>query len=152
MKATGLQENVFAVYQKGSLTLSLSETLDWRHSRSETVGAENLNVYNYDYGLILKYMLPWQIQMNSDLMMHSRRVMDDSSLNTDNLICNVSLSHSFINGNLICKLDIFDMFHQLSNTEYNVTSSCISSTWNNCLPHYVMAHVIYKINIMPKKI
>ena len=151
MDAIGFRENLFAVYQKGSLMLSFSETLDWKHSRSGTMSAGVRNIYNYDYGLILKYMLPWQIQINSDLMMHSHRGMNDSSLNTDNLICNVSLSHSFMNGKLICLFDIFDMFHQLSNTEYHVTSSCISSTWNNSIPRYVMAHIIYKINIMPKK-
>jgi hypothetical protein len=49
------------------------------------------------------------------------------------------------------KVDGYDILHKLSQTQYSITSNGTMAIWNNSIPRYFMAHLIYKINVMPKK-
>lgn len=144
-------EHAIIKYQKDDLKLSLDGKFSWQHSGSGTQGVSSTNVYTYNYGFSSQYKFPLQIQLATTLSMYSRRGMSDKSLNTDNLVWNASISRSFINGKMTCRLEGFDILHQLTQIQYNVSSNGNSSTWNNCIPSYVMLHLSYKINLTPGK-
>jgi hypothetical protein len=136
-------------YQKDDLTLGIKGKFGWQHSGSGTSGVASTNVYTYNYGFSGQYKFPLQIQLATTLSMFSRRGMADKSLNTDNLVWNASVAKSFFRGKLTCKLEGFDILHQLTQIQYNVSSNGTSSTWNNCIPSYYMLHLSYKINLTP---
>ena len=144
-------EHAIIKYQKDDLKLSLDGKFSWQHSGSGTQGVSSTNVYTYNYGFSSQYKFPLQIQLATTLSMYSRRGMSDKSLNTDNFVWNASISRSFINGKMTCRLEGFDILHQLTQIQYNVSSNGNSSTWNNCIPSYVMLHLSYKINLTPGK-
>jgi hypothetical protein len=83
--------------------------------------------------------------------MFSRRGYSDSSMNTDDLVWNASLSRSFMKGKLTARLEGFDILGQLSNTRFSVNAQGRTEQWRNSLSSYAMLHLIYKFSVMPKK-
>ena len=61
------------------------------------------------------------------------------------------ISQPFLKGKLIARIEAFDLFHQLSSTQYEVNAQGRTETWYRSLPHYVMAHLVYHWNKNPKK-
>ena len=86
-----------------------------------------------------------------DLKMFSRRGYDVLSMNTNDLVCNAYVSQSFLKGKLTAKVDAFDLFHRLSSVSYEINGQGKSELRYNTTPHYVMFHLLYKINIGNKK-
>ena len=83
--------------------------------------------------------------------MYSRRGYEESSMNTNELVWNASLSRPFMKGKLVVKVDAFDILNQLSNTRYVVNGQGRTETWQLCIPRYAMLKVAYKFNKNPKK-
>lgn len=54
-------------------------------------------------------------------------------------------------GNLTFLIDGFDMLGKLSNLTMTMNSQGRTETYRNVIPRYFMAHVIYRLNIKPKK-
>ncbi len=124
----------------------------WRHSSSPQAGFATLNALDVDYGLILRATrLPWDMSFTTDLMMHTRRGYADSRLNDDRLVWNARLAKSILRGNLTFAIDGFDILGRLSNVVYDVNAQGRTETRYNTLPRYAMLHVIYRLNLQPKK-
>ena len=83
--------------------------------------------------------------------MYSRRGYGSSAFNTDNFVVNAQLSRSFLKGKLIARIEAFDLFHQLSSTQYEVNAQGRTETWQRTLPNYVMLHLVYHFNKDPKQ-
>lgn len=49
-------------------------------------------------------------------------------------------------------LDGFDLLHRLSNVTYSINAQGRTVTYTNTLPRYVLFHVIYRIDVKPKKL
>ena len=56
-----------------------------------------------------------------------------------------------LNGNLTFAVDGFDILHNLSKVTRTVNAQGRIESYSKVLPSYFMAHVIYKLNIKPKK-
>ena len=111
-----------------------------------------LNAFDYHYGLSARYTLPrLNTTLSADANMYSRRGYGSSTLNTDDFVVNASISQPFLKGKLIARIEAFDLFHQLSSTQYEVNAQGRTETWYRSLPHYVMAHLVYHWNKNPKK-
>ena len=61
------------------------------------------------------------------------------------------VAKSFLQGNLTLMVDGFDILHQLSGTSFSINGQGQTETFRSVLPRYVMAHIIYRLNIKPKK-
>ena len=138
-------------FQKGDLSLALVADAQWRNSTSNRDNFQTLNAYDYNYGMTLSYKLPLGIQLATDLKQYSRRGYGDSSMNTDDLVWNASLTRSFCKGRLTLTAEGFDLLHQLSNTTYTVNAQGRTEVWRNTIPNYMMMHVAYKLTKTPKK-
>jgi hypothetical protein len=80
--------------------------------------------------------------------MNSRRGYNDKSMNTNELIWNAQLSHSFLRGNaLTLSLQLYDILHQQSTFSRTVDAMRRSDTEYNAITNYAMLHVIYRLNI-----
>lgn len=83
--------------------------------------------------------------------MYSRRGYYSAAMNTDDLVCNASLSRSFLKEMLTVRLEAFDLFHQLRSTEYTLNAQGRVESWRKSIPSYLMLHVGWRWSHMPKK-
>lgn len=138
-------------YQKEGATCSLVGALGWRNVNSKRENFHTINAYDFNYGIVGSYHFGFGLEIGMDLKMFSRRGYDDPSFNTDDWVCNAYLSQSFCKGKLSAKLEAYDLFQQLKSVSYNVNGQGKTETRFNTIPHYVMLHLMYKLNISGKK-
>ena len=147
-----LHEHLGLEYQKDKLTIAISGDVNWRRSVSNREDFQNISAFDYNYGGLLRYTIPWtEISVATDIRMYSRRGYQSEMMNTDDLIWNAELARSFFNEKLTLKLTAFDLLHKLSNKQYSVNAQGRTETWNNCIPRYIMLSVAYKFNMRPKR-
>ena len=118
---------------------------------SERVGFENIKASDYNIGLNAQIVLPWELQLTTDITMFARRGYQQSEMNTTDWIWNIQLARTFLNGHLTAKIQGFDLLQQLSNTRYVINSQGRTEMWNNSIPRYVMLSLAWKFNINPKR-
>ena len=118
---------------------------------SERVGFEKIKASDYNIGLNAQIVLPWELQLTTDMTMFVRRGYQQTEMNTTDWIWNVQLARTFLKGHLTAKLQGFDLLQQLSNTRYVINSQGRTESWNNSIPRYVMLSLAWKFNINPKK-
>ena len=156
-------------YTIGNLTLGLPTNVEFRHTDNREGTIVPINVTNFQYGLTANYnfkredesKMPRWLQgfgLATDLKMFSRRGYDDSSMNRDDLVWNISVSRSFLNpfgrragGSLVARLEGFDILGQLSSTDIVINGQGRTETVRTTLPRYLMLHLTYSFNRMPKK-
>ena len=118
---------------------------------SERVGFEKIKASDYNIGLNAQIVLPWELQLTTDMTMFARRGYQQTEMNTTDWIWNVQLARTFLNGHLTAKIQGFDLLQQLSNIRYIINSQGRTESWNNSIPRYVMFSLVWKFNINPKK-
>ena len=118
---------------------------------SERVGFEKIKASDYNIGLNAQIVLPWELQLTTDMTMFARCGYQQTEMNTTDWIWNVQLARTFFKGHLTAKLQGFDLLQQLSNTRYVINSQGRTESWNNSIPRYVMLSLAWKFNINPKK-
>ena len=157
-------------YTIGSLSLSLPTYVEYRHTDNEEGTIEPINATNFQYGLTANYNfksgtsssdqreeksgMPRWLQgfsLATDVKMYSRRGYGSSELNTNDLVWNASVSRSLLKNRLTLRLEGFDLLGNLSSTSIVINGQGRTETIRNTLPRYLMLHVIYKVNKLPKK-
>ncbi len=139
-------------YQLGDFSARALGDFSWKHTDGNLNDYSNLDAFDYQYGLQARYTLPrLKTTISVDAKMYSRRGYGSSELNSDDFVMNASLSQSILKGKLIARVEAFDLFHQLSNTQYQVNAQGRVETWYRSLPHYVMLHLVYHWNKNPKR-
>ena len=83
--------------------------------------------------------------------MFSRRGYSSAEFNTDNLVWNASIARSFMKKKLTARLEMFDILHQLTNTNINVNAQGRYETVTNTLPRYAMLHLQWSLAPMKEK-
>ncbi len=139
-------------YRNSWLELELNGAFNYRHSNNKLQPASNSNVWQYSYGGSISATAPWGTTLATDLNMNSRRGYTDNSLNTNELVWNAQVSHSFLKGrSLTVMLQFYDILHQQSNLSRNITASMRSDTEYNSINSYMMLHVNYRLNLFGGK-
>ena len=146
-----IEERLKLSYQQGKLKGSLVGRVQWNNATSKRENFETINAFDFNYGITGGYKFPGDIDFDTDLKMYSRRGYENSSMNTNDLVWNASLTRSFLKGRVITKVDGFDLLHQLSSVYYSVNGQGRTETFYNTIPNYVMVHLIYRISFNPKK-
>lgn len=118
---------------------------------SARVGFEEIKASDYNIGLNAQIVLPWELQLTTDMTMFARRGYQQSEMNTTDWIWNIQLARTFLKGHLTAKIQGFDLLQQLSNTRYVINSQGRTEMWNNSIPRYVMLSLAWKFNINPKR-
>lgn len=131
--------------------LGLKAYGSWSRAISGREGFTPFTVWDFNYGPTAQIELPWDMQLVTDLTLYSRRGYDDPAANTDDVVWNARLSKRILKGGLTFSIDAFDMLGQLSNLTQTVNSQGRFETFRNVTPRYVMFHVIYRLNIKPRK-
>ncbi len=139
-------------YRNSWLEVELNGAFNYRHSNNKLQPASNSNVWQYSYGGSISATAPWGTTLSTDLNMNSRRGYTDNSLNTNELVWNAQVAHSFLKGrSLTVMLQFYDILHQQSNLSRNITASMRSDTEYNSINSYMMLHVNYRLNLFGGK-
>jgi hypothetical protein len=147
-----LHDGAYIRYNKKKLNICFTGDILWRHSKGRMRDIDNLNAFDYQYGLSGTYTIPGiNLTVSADANMYSRRGYGTKELDTDDFVLNASLSKPLFKGKLIARIEGVDLLHQLSNTLYVVNAQGRTVTWYRSLPHYVMVHVVYHWNKNPKE-
>ncbi len=147
-RSTTIGERLAASFRNDWLEFELNGSLEYLHARSELQTNNNLDTWTFSYGGSLMLTAPWGTQLSTNLNMNSRRGYNDESMNTNELIWNAQLSHSFLRGKaLTLTFQLYDILRQQSTFSRNVTAMQRSDTEYNAITSYAMLHVIYRLNL-----
>lgn len=147
-----IDENIKLSYQIKNTLISIFNHTKWNHITSSQQDFYNFNAWDICYGLELQKPLTEHIEMQTDMTMYHRCGYNDKTMNDHNFVWNSSLSYSLLKNNaLIIKLQAHDLLHQLSNVRTVMDAMGRTETWYNTIPSYVMLHLIYRLNVLPKE-
>lgn len=148
---SAIQQNMKITYKKNDFQLGLKSSLIAAHVTGNRNDFENFSYYNYDYGMNLQTPLFWKLNFVTDFSIYSRRGYSIGTMNSDDLVWNSSISHSFANNKLVISLEAYDLLHQLSKNRLTINSQARTEIHVNTIPNYFMLRVQYHFNILPKK-
>lgn len=147
-----LHDALNLAYQHRDFNIKAIGDIRWRHSYGKMYDFITLDAFDYQYGMAARYTLPvLRTTLSVDANMYCRRGYGSKTLNTDDFVMNASISQPFLKEKLIAGVEFFDLFHQLSSTQYVVNAQGRTETWNRTLPNYVMLHITYHFNQQTKK-
>ena len=135
-------------YRNEWLEMELNGSVNYNHSDNKLQKQSNLDTWTYSYGFNTTLTMPWGTQLATDIAMNSRRGFSDATMNTNELIWNAQISHSFLQGKpLTLSLQFYDILQKQSN--FSRTISAMSRTDNeyNAINSYAMLHLIYRVNL-----
>lgn len=136
--------------QTGQHRISIHADAKYNIYKSNDDGFTNFTscICNYGGSGIFNFPMGWGI--SSDLTFYTRYGFVDSRLNTTDLIWNVRVTKSVLNGALVFVADGYDLLHQLSSVTYTVNAQARTETVRNVIPNYVLFHVQWCFNRNPK--
>ena len=140
---TGLSTSL--KYILPNLTFVIQGGFSGRFSKSNRLNFDRINTYDYQYGANMQYNIPTiKLSIDTDITMFSRRGYESSMMNTNDLIWNVRISYSLFKGNMVAKLFVADLLHQLSNKMYTINAQGWTETCYNSIPPYLMFSLVFK--------
>lgn len=151
-RTTQIGEQLTASFRNSWLEVSLDGSLNYTHTRNLLQSQNNLDTWQFAYGGSLNVYLPWGTSLSTDLHENSRRGYNDNAMNTNELVWNAQLSHSFLKGKpLTVSLQFYDILHKQSNFSRTVNAMQRSDTQYNSINSYAMLHVVYRMNLFGGK-
>lgn len=147
-----LTQGLNLLYDFGKIKVGAKGNGTWTHATSKREDFSTINAADFNYGFTFKADLPIGFGISTDLTVYSRRGYADNSMNDNNIVWNASLSKRFLNNRLTLSMDGFDILHQLSNIRQTLNGQGRTETSYNVIPRYAMLRLIYRFNVLPKKI
>ncbi|MDE6535989.1 MAG: outer membrane beta-barrel family protein [Muribaculaceae bacterium] len=135
----------------GKHTLKPFVKLTFRQYRSPNSAINNDMTFSGSYGASALLNFPYNWGLNTDLSLYTRRGYMDSRLNTTDVLWNARVTKSFINGNLVCAIEGYDLLRQLSNVSYTVNAQYRTETVTNVIPAYFLLSIKYNFNKQPNR-
>ena len=135
-------------YRDRAVSVSLNANVTYAHTENELQASNNLSTWNFSYGGNTRINFPWGSVLSTDIHMFSKRGYSDKTLNTNELIWNAQLSHSFLRGK---KLTVMLQWYDILNKQSNFTRTVNANGWTdrevNSITSYAMLHVSYRLNM-----
>ena len=151
VKPLFLNETVKIDHRFGRQKVGAKAGCSWRNATSAREDFATVSAANFNYGLTGQFELPCGFQFFTDLTMYSRRGYESREMNTDELVWNACLSKQVWKKRLTLALEGFDILHNLSAVTHTLNGQGRTETYRNVIPSYGMLHVIYRLNVQPKK-
>ena len=139
--------SVSLTFRNSWLSVSLNSNTTYARTENRLQASRNLSTWNFSYGGNTKVTFPWGSNLSTDIHMFSKRGYSDQTLNTNEMIWNAQLSHSFLRGKkLTVMLQWYDILHQQTNFSRNVTANGWTDREVNAITSYAMLHISYRLN------
>ena len=152
-KQLGLNQRLEFGYRNDWFEASINGNVNYNHSRNNVVKNNDLDTWNYSYGADMNIRLPWGTTIATDISQNSRRGYAQANMNTNELLWNAQISHSFLRGNaLTISLEVSDILGEQSNISRVVNAMSSSDSRTNSIYQYGMLRCIYKLNIFGGKL
>ncbi len=145
-----LREQLTLDYSRNGWNIGTKVRVSYNRLTGNRSDFTNINAWDYNYGINARVPLPWGIGLTTDFTVFSRRGYESPLLNTDNLVWNIRLERSILNGNLTFAVDGFDLLHDLAKVTSIMNAQGRTESYSNVLPSYFMGHVMYRFNKQPK--
>lgn len=151
-KTTTIGERLNLGFRHDVFDVSLTGNIEYNATRNKFQPNNNMDTYNFSYGVNGNLNLPWNMTFSTDLTQSSRRGYSDASFNTNELVWNAQITQSFLRGNAASlSLQFFDILRQQSNISRAITAMQRSDTEYNAINSYAMLHFSYRLNLMGGK-
>ena len=142
-----LSPSVSLSFRNKWLSFSLNGNTTYARTENRLQASRNLSTWNFSYGGNTKITFPWGSNLSTDFHVYSKRGYSDQTLNTDELIWNAQLSHSFLRGK---KMTVMLQWYDILNEQSNFTRTVNANGWTdrevNAITSYAMLHVSYRLN------
>jgi hypothetical protein len=139
-------------YRKDQISIALNGRLDYANSKNDLNPMGNMNTYDFSYGAELEWTAPWGTSLTTDIGMSSRRGYAQSEMNTNELLWNAQVSHSFLRGRaLTLMLEVNDILGQQTNISRTIDALMRTDSRHNAIYKYGMLRVVYRFNILGGK-
>ena len=146
--STNIGERLSASYRNSWLEVELDGSLNYTHTKNELQASNNLSTWQFSYGTNINFTLPWGTSISTDIHEQSRRGYSDASLNTNELIWNAQISHSFLKGNaLTLSLQCYDILKEQNNFSRVINAMQRTDTEYNSISSYFMLRASYRLNL-----
>lgn len=151
-RTTLLGERLQGSYRNTWLEVALDGSFNYTHTRNLLQSQSNLDTWQFAYGGSVNLYMPWGTSLSTDMHNNCRRGYNDSSMNTNELVWNAQLSHSFLKGKaLTVSLQYYDILQRQSNFSRTINAMQRSDTSYNSINSYAMLHVVYRVNLFGGK-
>ena len=139
-------------YRTEKVSASLNGRLNYIHSKNDLNPMGNMNTYDFSYGAEFEWTSPWGTSLSTDIGMSSRRGYSQREMNTNELLWNAQISHSFLKGRaLTIMFEVNDILGQQTNISRNVSALMRTDSCNNAIYQYAMFRAVYRFNILGGK-
>lgn len=138
--------------ETSTVEIGINGGFNYQHARNDQQERANLDTWNFNYGGNLILSTPWDMSFSTDIGPQYRRGYSDEAMNTTELIWNAQISQNFkkwLRGqDLAISIQWFDILKERSNISRSISATQRSDTYTNTIHSYLMAHVIYKLNLL----
>ena len=135
-------------YRNSWLNVSLNSNLTYARTENRLQASNDLTTWNFSYGTNTRITFPWGTNLSTDFHVFSKRGYSDQTLNTNELIWNAQLSHSFLRGKkLTVMLQWYDILNEQSTFSRTVNANGWTDREVNAITSYAMLHVSYRLNL-----
>ena len=139
-------------YRKDQISIMFNGMLDYANSKNDLNQMGNMNTYDFSYGAEFEWTSPWGTSLSTDIGMSSRRGYSSSEMNTNELLWNAQVSHSFLRGRaLTVMFEVNDILGQQTNISRNIDALMRTDSRHNAIYQYGMLRVVYRFNILGGK-
>ncbi|MCQ2114242.1 MAG: outer membrane beta-barrel protein [Bacteroidaceae bacterium] len=151
-RSTNIGERLAGSYRNSWLEVELNGTLNYNHSRNMLQENNNMDTWQFSYGGSIQATAPWGTAISTSLNQNSRRGYNDAAMNTNELLWNAQISHSFLKGKpLTVRLQFYDLLHQQSNISRSINALMRSDTETNGINSYVMLRASFRFTAFGNK-
>ncbi|MBQ0022219.1 MAG: outer membrane beta-barrel protein [Prevotellaceae bacterium] len=151
-KNSSLFGGVNSSFRNDWINIEINGNLNWQHIKNNVNMNGNQDTYNFSYGAEFQYTMPWKTEIATDISMNSRRGYSQKEMNTNELLWNASISHSFMKGKaLTAKFEVFDILGQQTNISRTVNAFQRSDSLSNTIYQYGMFCLIYRFSVFAGK-
>ena len=154
-----IREEISLSYSLRQTRLALNGRFVWNDASSDCATFQHLRYHDHTYTLTFATPLfpgigtdKWTVDFDTDFCLNLCRGYSEPTMNVTEWVWNAALSTRLGRKKLwVVRAVGFDLLHQLSNITRTLTTQGLQETWVNTTRSYVSLHVIYHIEMKPKK-
>ncbi len=135
-------------YRTGYWDFNIFGNVNYQKSKSDVQERANLETWNFDYGADLNFTTDFGLSFSTDLRINSRRGYSSAEMNTNEVLWNAQISHSFLKGKAATlSIQLYDILREQSSISRSISAYQRTDSWTYGIHSYCMVHFIYKLNI-----
>ena len=139
-------------YRTDKISASLNGRLNYSHAKNDLNPMGNMKTYDFSYGAEFEWTFPWGTTLSTDIGMSSRRGYSAREMNTNELLWNAQVAHSFLKGRaLTVMFEMNDILGQQTNISRDISALMRTDSRHNAIYQYGMLRLIYRFNILGGK-